>query len=244
MKKNLILAFLLSSVYFAFAQKKTILNNPAITPSYRRNPFDLGNTFDIRDVPMRGTRYFNDSLYHKGELQTTTALYTTELAYRYDQIERTAQVRMPEGQELWLLEKDIVYFKLFIDDKVLLFEPASVPNGQKITLLQVIYKSPTMQLLRDPRKYVFRVRPEAADGYSSDIVYDEVRKKYRYFVNKGGNTPFKEIKPTAKSLIKLMPEKKARITQLFKTAQKKGGLTVSKLEEILAQLDEKKEAVE
>ncbi len=246
MKKNLILALFLSVAYLGRAQQPT--TRPAdgrvnfLTSSDR---FQYINPFDDRLINMRGTRFFFDSIYHPGELQTAKTLYTTELQYRFDQIERMVQVKLESGKELWLNEKDVVYFKMFLGDKEVLFIPAAVPNGRKLTLLQVIYKSPTMQLLRDSRKYIFRVKSDNIDGYSSENVYDDVRKDYRYFFNKGESLAFSEVKKIdAKSFAKVMPDKKIQIAKLFKAGQAKEGLSITKLAAILKELDVKEETTQ
>ncbi len=115
--------------------------------------------------------------------------------------------------------------------------PAKVPNGRKITVLQVIYKSPNMQLYRDARKFIFRVKSNDIDGYSSEKVYDEVRKDYRYYLRVGDSGEFTEVKTTAKSFAQALPEKRSQIDILFRIAKKKEGLTVTKLSDIMAQLD-------
>jgi hypothetical protein len=213
------------------------LTNGNINMPTKDDRFQYINPYDVRVIELQGDRYFNDSIYRDGELKMNNAFYTSELKYRFDQIERTVQVKMDNGKEMFLREKDVEYFKIFIDDKTFVFVPESVPNGRKLTLLQVIYKSPTMQLYRDSRKYIFRVKNEYNDGYNSNEVHDEIRKDYRYFFRKGNSGAFKEVKIEAKSFINLMPQKRSQINQLFRTGQTKGGLTISKLTEIMAELD-------
>ncbi len=193
--------------------------------------------YDGREKPLVGERYFYDSLYREGELKTTKRLYTTQLSYRFDQIERTVQIKMENDKEVYLYESDIEYLKLFIENKTVVFIPATVPNGRKLTMVQVIYKSPTMQLYRDTRKFIFRVKSENIDGYSSEKVYDEIRKDYRYYLRKGDKGAFKLVKINTKSFINMLPEKRVQILKLFKAGQSKDGLTVTKLADIMAQLD-------
>jgi hypothetical protein len=246
MKKTTMLPLFLFATYLMVAQQPTTRQNDGrVNLLTSQDRFQFINPFDDRLINVRGTRFFFDSTYRSGELQTTKTLYTTELKYRFDQIERMVQVKLENGKELWLNEKDVVYFKLFIDDKVVDFVPALIPNGRKsMTLLQVIYKSPTMQLLRDSRKYIFRVKSDNIDGYSSEEVYDEVRKDYRYFFNQGESAVFTEVKTDAKSFIKLMPTKRSQISKLFKAAQTKDGLNITKLSAILKELDKKEEVTQ
>ena len=246
MKNNLTFAFILSCTCITMAQlPSTRTNDGSINLLTSDDRFQYINPFDGRSVAMRGTPYFLDSLYRPGELQTTRKLYTTELLYRFDQTQRMVQIKTENGKELWLNELDVVYFKLFFGEKSVYFISAAVPNSRKKTLLQVIYKSPTMQLLRDSRKYIYRVKSENLDGYSSELVYDEARKDYRYFFNEGEGRIFKEVKINAKSFSNLMPKNRAQITKLFKKAeQTKEGLTITKLAEILKELDKKADATQ
>ena len=144
---------------------------------------------------------------------------------------------MENDKQVYLYERDIEYLKLFIEGKTVLFVPINIPNGRKLTMVQVIYKSPTMELYRDSRKYIFRVKSENLDGYSSEKVYDEIRKDYRYYFRKNNSGAFKEVKLTAKSLAAQLPQKRSQIVQLFRKGQTKGGLTISKLTEIMIELD-------
>ena len=207
--------------------------------------FQYINPFDGRDIPVRGERFLNDSTFRDGELKTLNNLYTTELKYRFDQIERTIQVKMENGKLLYLFEKDIEYCKIFIEDKTLMFVPAAVANGRKLTLMQVIYKSPTIQLYRDVRKFVFRVKSANIDGYSSEEIYDDIRKDYRYYLRKGETNNFTEVKIDVKSFVNVLPDKRSQITKSFKAAKANDGLSVTKLAQIMAEIDkpieEKKE---
>jgi hypothetical protein len=237
MKNLLVFVLFITAISATTAQTRT--PDGRVNFVSQNDRFQFINPFDEREVNTKGTRYFLDSMYRPGELKTTNQLYTTELLYRFDQIERTVQVRLPDGKEMLLKEQDVVYLKINFGDRSVMFVSAAVPNGYARTLVQVIYQSPTMQLLRDSRKYIFKVKSDNLDGYSSEIVYNDVRKDYRYFFNKGGSRPFKEIKPDAKNFIKVMPERKALITRLFKTAEQKEGVTLTKLSNILKELDKK-----
>jgi hypothetical protein len=207
--------------------------------------FQYINPFDEREVSTRGSRFFLDSMYRPGELKTTKNLYSSEMLYRFDQIERTVQVRIVEnGKELFLSENDVVYVKINYGDHPVHFVNAAVPNGHASTLVQVIYQTPTLQLLRDSRKFIFKVKSDNIDGYSSEEVYHDVRKDYRYFISKGEGKKFVEIKPDAKNLIKIFPEKKALIARLFKAAESKEGMTLTKLAGIMKEVDVKAAATQ
>ncbi len=237
MKKFPIIVVFFFQLMAIYAQPVRLTNGNVNLQSMN-DRFQYINPYDGRTIEMEGDRYFNDSVYRAGELQTLKYLYTTGLSFRFDQIERTVQVKFDSsGKQTFLYEKDIEYFKMFIDGKAIVFEPVSVPNGRKLTMLQVIYKSPTMQLYRDVRKYIFRVKNEYNDGYSSNEIHDEIRKDYRYFFRKGKLGTYKEVKIEAKSFIELIPQKKNQINQLFRTYSKGKGLTITKLEQIMAELD-------
>lgn len=222
---------------FITIAQQTPINTGRINLITSNERFQYINPFDGRDVPVRGERYLNDSTFRSGELKTLNSLYTTELKYRFDQIERTIQIKMENGKLLYLFEKDIEYCKIFIDDKTLLFVPGAVPNGRKLTILQVIYKSPTLQLYRDIRKFIFRVKSANIDGYSSEEVYDEIRKDYRYYLRKGETNNFTEVKIDVKSFVNVLPDKRSQIVKLFKAGKANDGLSVSKLAQIMAEID-------
>jgi hypothetical protein len=236
--KKIFLSFLgLLPTAFVLAQGPDPVSQGKLSMASSDEAFRFVNGYDGRRKDLVGEVYFNDTLYHEGELKTTKRLYTTELQYRFNQVERTVQVRLDNGKEMYINEKDIVYCKIVIDGKTITLVPDKVPNGRKITVLQVIYKSPNMQLYRDARKFLFRVKSDAIDGYSSEKVYDEVRKDYRYYLRVGDSGEFTEVKTTAKSFAQALPEKRTQIDVLFKIAKKKEGLTVTKLSDIMAQLD-------
>ncbi len=242
MKKFKLFALFLFQGFMTFAQAPAALaTSGRLTLPSMDERFQYIYPYDGREKPLVGERYFYDSLYREGELKTTKRLYTTQLSYRFDQIERTVQIKMENDKQVYLYERDIEYIKLFIENKTIVFVPVTVPNGRKLTMVQVIYKSPTMELYRDPRKYIFRVKSENIDGYSSEKVYDEIRKDYRYYFRKGEKGVFKEVKVDVKSFVNVLPEKRTQIIQLFRKGQTKGGLTVTKLGEIMAELDKKED---
>jgi hypothetical protein len=237
MKNSLILLFLMLQTAVALAQGPDPVSQGKLNMASSDEAFRIINAYDGRRIDLVGEVYLNDTLYHEGELKTNKRLYTTEMQYRFDQVQRTVQVKLADGKEMYINEKDIVYCKIVIDGKTITLVPDKVPNGRKITVLQVIYKSPNMQLYRDARKFIFRVKSNDVDGYSSEKVYDEVRKDYRYYLRIGDSGEFTEVKTTAKSFAQALPEKRSQIELLFKNGKKKDGLTVTKLSEIMAQLD-------
>ena len=237
MKKGFILFLFIGQMAYVFAQGPDPISTGKLNLASSDEAFRIVNAYDGRKIELVGEVYLNDTLYHDGELKTNRRLYTTELQYRFNQVERTVQVKTPAGKEMYLNEREIVYCKIMIDGKTVMLIPEKVPNGRKITVVQVLYKSPNMQLYRDVRKFIFRVKSNDIDGYSSEKVYDEVRKDYRYYLRIGDVGEFTEVKTTAKSFAQVLPEKRKQIDLLFKAGKKKEGLSVSKLVDIMTQLD-------
>jgi hypothetical protein len=188
------------------------------------------------EAVVRGNFFFPDSLYHKGELKTLKHTYTSELLYRFNQLEGTVQAKLEDGTEMLVDINTITYFKLYLKEKVVVFLPAKVPNGKEITLLESIYRSPTMQLLRDTRKVLKRKYDPI-----ERIDFDETANEYTYYFNKGGlKSPFKEVNLTAKSLVKAMPEKKRVIEQFFKSAKNEDAIKLSQIQRLMKKLDTQK----
>ena len=239
MKKIFICLLLILPTGFVLAQGPDPISTGNLNLATSDEAFRIINPYDGRKVELIGEVYFNDTLYHEGELKTHRRLYTTEFQYRFNQVERTVQVKSADGKQLYLNEREIVYCKIMIEGKAVMLMPAKVPNGRKITVVQVLYQSPNMQLYRDARKFIFRVKSTNIDGYSSEKVYDEVRKDYRYYLRVGDTGDFTEVKTTAKSFAQVLPAKRSQIELLFKAGKKKEGLSVTKLTEIMKALDSK-----
>ncbi len=236
--KKIFLSFLwLLPAAFVLAQGPDPINQGKLNMASSDEAFRFVNAYDGRRIDLVGEVYLNDTLYHEGELKTIKRLYTSELQYRFNQVERTVQVKLADGKQMYINEKDIVYCKIVIEGKTITLVPAKIPNGRRLTVVQALYRSPNMQLFRDARKFIFRVKSNDIDGYSSEKVYDEVRKDYRYYLRIGDSGEFTEVKTTAKSFAQAFPEKRKQIELLFKAAKKKEGLTVTKLSDIMAQLD-------
>ncbi len=179
------------------------------------------------------TRFFVSSAFQKGELRTRKVLSTTELSYRFDQVEGTIEVKKRDGSTMYLNEKDILYCKLFFDDNIqVVFMPVALPNETKLTLLQVVYKTPTLQLYRNIRKKVV-----TKNGYATN----DIENDYHYYVRKGDKNLLQEVDITAKSFTQALPEKEKTITRLFKEAKSKGDLTVSDICKMMGKLDKKAE---
>ena len=195
---------------------------------------------DERYEGVKGNRYFYDNNFHEGSMTMTQKReFGKDLLFRFDQLEGSVQIKYPDGRELLMDQKDILVFNLFVENKSIYFIRMKTPtNPNTFTLVQVIYYSPTLMVVRDPRKKLKRI--ENVGAYSSNEIYDTYVNDYHYFVKRGEEN-IQEVRPTAKSFAKAMPDKANKIESLFKSAKSKGELSVSKLAEIMKKLDEKAE---
>jgi hypothetical protein len=220
----------------------TTAENPndvvANAPSFQR--FDNLIVPDERYEGIKGNRYFYDNQYHEGTLtMTKNREFGKTMLFRYDQLEGTVQMKYPDGREILVDQNEVLNFNLFVEDKSVIFVRMKTPRTTTFSLVQVIYYSPTMQMVRDPRKKLKRV--ENTGAYSKNEIYDTYDNDYHYFL-KRGKEDLVEVKPSAKSLSKAMPDKAAKIESLFKAAKLKGDLSVSKLADIIKKLDESMKA--
>jgi hypothetical protein len=203
-------------------------------PTFQR--FDNLVVPDERYEGIKGSRYFYDDKYHEGTLTMTRKReFGKGMMFRFDQLEGTVQMKSPDGKEVLVDQNEILNFNLFVEDKSVIFIRMKTPN-EKFTLVQVIYYSPTMKVVRDPRKKLKRV--ENTGAYSANQIYDTYTNDYHYYLQRGEEN-IQEVKPSAKSFAKAMPDKAKKIENLFKTVQKKGDMSVSKLAEIMKKVDEK-----
>jgi hypothetical protein len=186
-------------------------------------------------------RYFGDSEFRQGELRTRKGLFTTELSYRFDQLASTVEVLKQDGTTMYLYEKDILYCKIYYGKDVHTFMPVTLPNDNKLTLLQVIYKTPTLQLYRHIRKMVKTPLYQYANPLRNTELTVELKNDYRYYIRKSDKDPLKEVAITAKSFAKALPEKEKTIVRLFKEAKKRDDLKVSDICKMMGKLDKKAE---
>ena len=256
MKKLFVFAIIAATTPSVFGQVKapkstdivTSSANAAVSPT-AENPDDVVQNkpqfqrFDNMIVPderydgIKGNRYFYDNQFHEGTLTMTKKReFGNGSLFRYDQLEGTVQMRYPDGKEILVYQREILNFNLFVENKSVVFLRMKIPtNPEGLNLVQVIYYSPTMQLVRDPRKKLKRV--ENTGAYSKNEIYDTYENDYHYFI-KVGKEDVVEVKPTSKSLSKALPSKAAKIESLFKAAKYKGELSVTKLADIIKKLDD------
>lgn len=212
MKKIQLMAFFSLWTVVAIAQTQTAGEPPLYYHSL---------ALDDRIEELYNKRFFNDSLFREGELRTRKSLFTTELGYRFDQVEQTIEVKTKSGKQIYLEAKDVVYCKLFFEDHTAVFMPVTLPKQKNLTLVQVIYKTATLQLYRNIQKKIVNYEPI---------------KDYRYYIRKDDKEPLKEIEINEKSLINELPTKRSRITQFFK-GKKKADLTLSNIIHLMGELD-------
>jgi hypothetical protein len=193
--------------------------------------------FSDRNSPWIGSRYYRDTAFHQGELRTRKGLLSNESSYRYDQIVGAIEVKLEDDKTMYLYDKDVLYCKLFFDKHTTVFVPMVLPNEQQPTLIEVVYKTPTLQLYRNLQK---ANNPSAVYTGSPDLV-DKSKNDYQFYFRTGDKQPVKEVSITSKSFINLLPNKKHYIIELFKAQEGKGKLTLAKLSEMMKKLDEKEE---
>jgi hypothetical protein len=191
------------------------------------------------EKPVEGTRYFYDDRYHDGELVLKDKKrFTKPIKYRFDQLEGSVQVLLSDGKELLLEDSTVFSLQLYVsDDKVVSFINTKLPNFEKPRILQIIYQTPKMRLLRDVRKKIMK---KMYIGQSaSNVPDDKLIKDYTYYFAEKG-APLVKIKPNEKGFIKVLPHKKKEIERLFELTKFKKELTVSKLVELMQKLEEEK----
>ena len=176
---------------------------------------------ETRAEELINKRFFNDSVFQQGELRTRKGLFATELGYRFDQVEQTIEVKMATGKQLYLQPKDVLYCKLFLEDYTAVFMPVTLPEKKDLTLVQVVYRTPTLQLYRDIRK---------------KMLHYGLEKDYHYYYRMDNKAILKEIEMNEKSLVSVLPHKRSRITQFFK-GKKKADMTLSQVVHLMGELD-------
>jgi hypothetical protein len=221
-----------SMVTFPLDRNNSAHNNYNYGNASTSNLVNYGNSYG-----KMGERFFRDTAFHQGELRTRKGLFTNELGYRYDQIEGAIEIKLENGKRMYLYDKDILYCKLFFDKHTAVFMPVILPNDNQTTLVEVIYKTPTLQLYRNLHK----INMAGASYIGQTDVVDKAKDDYQYYFRKGDKESAKEISITAKSFINMLPNKRHYIVELFKAEEGKGKLSLAKLSEMMKKLDEKEE---
>jgi hypothetical protein len=211
------------------------LSHPVNTLTNNSNPntgVDMKRHYYIHDdYKVNGNRFFYDDNYRTGELWTKNGHYSSEMLFRLDQLEGTIQVKLHSGKEILIDEKSIIMFHLFIKDKKIVFVTHDIPNGRKNALLQVIYYSSNLQLLRDSKKVVVDVT--SPNKVNEGAFYLEIQNDYHYYITGSDSEPLKEIHLTEKELTNIFPKHRNKIVKFFKVNSTKEKLTQTNLIQLL-----------
>jgi hypothetical protein len=229
MKKTYLFLLLVLSFSLANAQSIVSLNQ---TLGYGQTHAIFA--FNDRYDGLEGNPYFYDDKYHDGEIWLSqNRHYEKEYKYKFDQLSSTVLIQYPNGKEILLEAKDILSFNMFIDDKTVTFVRVQLPDAKEPTVVQLIYWSPKLKLLRDIKKKLLRNKETGA--YNDGKVTDKVVNDYRYYFSKN-DEELSFIKPNKKGFIRALPDKEVEIERIFKT-KAFDDLTVSKLAELMQKLD-------
>ena len=199
-------------------------------------------TFTLKEIKVKESPYFYNDEFQTGELiLTRDRHYKSEFRYRFDQFLGTLEVKYPDNQILIIDNNEILAFSLNIEDKVINFIQVPVANKpNEFKLLQVIYFSPNLKLLRDSKKAIRHGLAAALasnkpnDKKDTDLSY-LYREEYSYYLSHEGK--LQEVQLTEKSLSNVLPQKKGELKKLFSQAKYKENLTVSKVFDLMKALD-------
>ena len=236
MKKLILLLSFLTLDNDIFAQRKIVATQSGGVDKYRQGAFESKlNEPDFKSN-VRGNRYFNED-YSDGEVITRDGRrYTTDLKYKFDEYKNAVQIKViSDKKELMLFNNNIDTFRLFMDNRVVTYIKAIVPEENDLhKLYQVIHWGTQVKLIKMPRKKIVKVTN--SDVFSSGETYDQFENQDWYYL-KMNDRPFLKVKILKKALFEAMPEKKRLLTKLFDTPQYKGELTDVKLEKLIQEID-------
>ena len=191
--------------------------------------------FDTRYEGVKGSR-FSIETYNLGEIWLTDGRhFTTELKYRFDELENSVQVQYIDGKELLLFNNYVLKCQIFKNDTIITYRKAAIEGEKELhKLYQVLYEGENYSLLKLPTRKVVRVDEKSA--LTIGRLYDQITPIFHYYF-KTSSSIFKEIKLKKKDLLKFLPTKKAALESLFKTPQYEGDLDEPKLVEIFQKID-------
>jgi hypothetical protein len=208
------------------------------------NTFSLyvkDSTFSIKKIQVRESPYFYNDEFQIGELiLTRDRHYKSEFRYRYNQFTGILEVKYPDNQILTIEKSEVLAFSLTIEDKIINFIQVPLTNKpNEFKLLQVIYFSPNLKLLRDSQKGIqLGVQATNSPNNNKHIEMSYYYKEeYHYYLSNADKTH--EVELTEKSLSKVLPNKKKELKKLFSQAKYKQNLTVSKVFDLMKALDKK-----
>jgi hypothetical protein len=216
--KNLILVFITLLPYLLLAQQP---NNGALHAQFdqigkAQSPSSVP-TFDTRYEGVLGSR-FTIETYNTGEIWLTDGHhYTTQLNYRFDEIENCVQIKYPEGKEILLFNNYVQKCHILNKDTTVIYQKAQI-EGEKDPhkLYQVLFEGKNFTLLKFPHRKVLRIDEKTA--LTIGRLYDQITPLYYYYFKTDGKF-FKEIKLKKKDLLKNFPTQKVVLEHLFKTPQ-------------------------
>ncbi len=211
--------------------------------SYNNANYMWNNNYSqYRDNNVNGNRFFYDDNYRTGELWTKNGHYVSEMLFRIDQLDGSIQVKLQNGKEMLVDAQSIIMLHLFINGKKIVFVSHDIPDGRKNALLQVIYYSSNLQLLRDSKKALVDVTdPHKVNKEAADLA---IKNDYRYYITENDNAPLKEICLTEKEFVNAFPEHRNKIVQFFKVNNTKEELTQTNLTKLLDRITQEKSKVE
>jgi hypothetical protein len=213
--KNLIV---FSALIFAFATQAQTLNQTAFQQTNLNNltPSTSINTWDFTEDNLIGTRYLTDN-YLEGELWTTNNThYTTELTYRFDEVDNAVQIKYKEsGKEVQLFNDKVAALQLNINNKKISYLRIPEVNKESPNNLYqlIVYK--------ENYKVVKFAKKKLVVSSNEDQVFDPVKKTsefkedYHYYL-KLGDKEYVEFKLSKKGLLKAFPRHSSKIEEIFK----------------------------
>jgi hypothetical protein len=214
MKKLIFFAVLV----LAFNVQAQTLNQTALQQTDLNNltPSTTINTWDYTGDDLIGTRYLTDN-YLEGELWTTkNTHYTTEMTYRFDEVDNAVQVKYRDsGKEVQLLNENVAALQLNINDKKISFlRIPEVDKENPHNLYQLI-------VFKEKLKVVKFAKKKLVVSNNEDQVFDPVKKTseykedYHYYL-KMGDKEYVEFKLSKKGLLKAFPRHTTKIEEILK----------------------------
>ncbi len=237
--KNIICTLAVSMPFWLYAQtnvsaagQQTLVNR--INSMQRSGQLPI---FNMSEVSIEGSKFFNDT-YELGELlMTKDRLFqvTSGYKYRVDELKNEINALTPKGEELALLNEEIVYLKLYIKGKEVLFMNGTLPNAKKTDrILQVLFVGKNYQLFKLGGKEYKRLN--RTEGLSDKKATDKYSNNHHYYLQITDGI-YSEIKLKKDDIINTIPSKKNQLIRLFDGEKFKDKITEVSLIEILQNID-------
>jgi hypothetical protein len=237
--KNLIVLSLLILPFIVQAQT---LNQTALQQTNMNNlsPTTSINTWDYSEDNLIGTRYLSDD-YLEGELWTTNNThYTTELTYRFDEIDNAVQIKFKDsGKEVVLFNEKVAALQLNINNKKISFlRIAEVDKENPNNLYQLI-------VYKEKYKVVKFAKKRLVVSSNEDRVFEpsknttEYKEDYHYYL-KMGDKEYVEFKLSKKGLLKAFPRYTAKIEEILKSPKYNKKITDAIMIDIIDSIQKEK----